>query len=440
MTKSSSKTAIAFVLINTLVISFILLSHIAYWKSTKVVVENDIILPRLPILNNNKTTVVYHSYQELDQSNRTEIKSEITMTNIIDRNNPPKQGSVKTPYQQSQDRRHTMEQLKTVLGLNDTMELLPFLYESTTSTIPTSSSINLPAWSQIEERYGPTFPRILGLERCEEHRNNVVPDPNDRWVAPAGLFHTGTNLLAMLLAKTCSSGKLHPHGQVPYGKHNPIQAATIDGYRIPKPQYQDIQNFSHVLPIVMVRHPLDWMQSLCQQPFAVSWRQTTSSTSSLSTDPLSSSILPCPSLDMPINVKLYKDFRYPNVMDFWSDWYAGYWNYTDGARLIVRLEDLVFAPKETLRQICTCVGGRFRYDSRILRERHGGTTVRELHPHPKNVEHFLVQAWRRHARVAAELTFASSPDNLRLYRELETSSLMRDLLQDLNYNSLGPSD
>jgi hypothetical protein len=433
MTKYCGMIAITFSMINILIVPFILLTHTIYLKSTKGVSERDTILLNLPILKNTSIAIIDHKHQvELDMTTTNDKNIEGRTKNNFDRYHAPKQGSAKTPFQLSQDRRQTMEKLKNVLGLNETVELLNFLYQSTTSPIQTSSSIDLPGWSQIEERYGPTFPRILGLEQCEQYRNTLVPDPHDRWVAPAGLFHSGTNLMAKLLAKTCTGGNLQPRGQVPYGKHNPFQAATIDGYRIPKAEYQQVKNISQVLPIVMVRHPLDWLQSLCQQPFTVSWKKVSSKAPQSST-------LPCPSLNSPIQVKLYKDFHYANVLDFWSEWYFGYWNHTESARLIVRLEDLVFAPKETLQQICSCVGGKFRYESRILQERQGGTARQQQKQHLKEGEHFLVRAWRRHAGVTADRTFSSSPENRQIFRELEASPSMRDLLRDLNYNSIDGS-
>lgn len=40
----------------------------------------------------------------------------------------------------------------------------------------------------------------------------------------------------------------------------------------------------------------------------------------------------------------------------WTDWYKDYYD-ADFPRLMIRLEDLVFYPHETLKQICECGGG-----------------------------------------------------------------------------------
>jgi hypothetical protein len=430
------------VIVNLIIVPSVLVTHSLYLNATNDIGRQTAILPNLPrnkdasAASNNRTSQnANKSVAEL-LPNETGASKNYRQRKDMNyyRSHSPKQRSSNTPYQLAQDRLRTMERLMRVLGLNDTTELLRFVHQSGTSPVPRRSD-TLPAWSQIEDRYGPAFPHILGLDRCEEYRNAVVPNPQDRWVAPAGLFHSGTNLLSLLMAQTCSGGNsnLQPRGQVPYGKHNPIQAATVDGFRIPKEEYRQVQDLSRVLPIVMVRHPLDWMQSLCRQSYTVSWDRNSSSTS-----------LPCPSLDTPVRVKLYKDFSHDNVLDFWSEWYAGYWNYTAGARLVVRLEDLVFAPMETLFQICSCVGGHFRYDSRILRDRQGGTVRRgggggrdKQRTDQGEEEHFLIQAWKRHAAVTLESSLPSSPENRRLFRELVGLPTMREILHGLNYNPFG---
>lgn len=70
------------------------------------------------------------------------------------------------------------------------------------------TSVEMPPWSQIVDNYGDE-PVILGLERCEAYRN-MVPEKN-RFIGPAGLFSTGTNLLNSLLMKNCNPppGKGH---------------------------------------------------------------------------------------------------------------------------------------------------------------------------------------------------------------------------------------
>ena len=63
----------------------------------------------------------------------------------------------------------------------------------------------LPPWSQIQENFNSYSmddePVILGLEQCEAFRKNTPP--RLLGVAPAGMFSTGTNLIATLVRRNC---------------------------------------------------------------------------------------------------------------------------------------------------------------------------------------------------------------------------------------------
>jgi hypothetical protein len=176
------------------------------------------------------------------------------------------------------DRMETLERLKHVLEINSTVELLQTILGSDGDRRHSRDNNNIPLWSDIERLYGTKFPNILGLEHCSHYRNTVPK--SQQWIAPAGLFHTGTNLLASLMNSSCRrvgsnsnssiSSSSFFRGQVPYGKHNPLQAAIQADYRVVSTT--TTTNLSHVvLPVVMVRHPLDWMQSMCRQKYALSW-------------------------------------------------------------------------------------------------------------------------------------------------------------------------
>ena len=51
--------------------------------------------------------------------------------------------------------------------------------------------------------------------------------------------------------------------------------------------------------------------------------------------------------------------RYDSLLDLWSRWYRDYWT-SEEPRLILRYEDLLFDTKDTLRDVCHCVGGTFK--------------------------------------------------------------------------------
>lgn len=125
----------------------------------------------------------------------------------------------------------------------------------------------LPSWKQVVDRFGPA-PKILGLETCEAF-NAKVPQER-RQLAPAGMFNSGTNLLFQLLQKNC---KVHPKApgmgrgidwQVNWGKHQSPR------FRFENKIYEDRKN-GEILPIVIVRDPYTWFQSMCKNRYSAHW-------------------------------------------------------------------------------------------------------------------------------------------------------------------------
>mmetsp|Transcript_61175 Transcript_61175/g.68507 ORF Transcript_61175/g.68507 Transcript_61175/m.68507 type:complete len:204 (+) Transcript_61175:1-612(+) len=54
-----------------------------------------------------------------------------------------------------------------------------------------------------------------------------------------------------------------------------------------------------------------------------------------------------------------------SLVHMWKDWYQEYYDVTY-PRLMLRLEDLVFYPHETLKQVCGCVGGDYVGDDNVV--------------------------------------------------------------------------
>jgi hypothetical protein len=125
---------------------------------------------------------------------------------------------------------------------------------------------SLPSWQQVVQRFGDR-PRFIGLDTCEAYRNDVQPDR--RAVGPSGMFNTGTNLLFQLLQQNCV---VRPHDfrfggidwQVNWGKHR----SSRDRFR-----HQIHPEFPNedVFPIVLVRDPWTWFQSLCKARYTAHW-------------------------------------------------------------------------------------------------------------------------------------------------------------------------
>ncbi len=147
------------------------------------------------------------------------------------------------------------------------------------------------------------------------------------------------------------------------------------------------RNISAVLPVVVVRDPWTWLQSMCVQNYAAIWYHV------LGPEGHCPNLVPSHvehewfykgrfevaryfhydipkvrnvmlkanfTLDMktiPLNVRYRNEVaRHESLVHFWEAWYHEYYQ-AEFPRLIIRLEDLVFHPYKTLQSICDCVEG-----------------------------------------------------------------------------------
>jgi hypothetical protein len=125
----------------------------------------------------------------------------------------------------------------------------------------------LPTWQQVVDRLGPK-PRIYGLDSCETFQR-TIPHA-EAFIAPAGAFNSGTNLMAELLIANCFNParrkKYKSDGvrwQVNWGKHQPPK------YRVDQAVYKDKFDMpnENILPVVTIRDPYSWLQSLCRNRY-----------------------------------------------------------------------------------------------------------------------------------------------------------------------------
>jgi len=221
----------------------------------------------------------------------------------------------------------------------------------------------LPTWSEMTSLYGPQ-PNIIGLERCEEFRLSLA-NPSDALIGPAGLFNTGANLLEQMLYLNCQipGSTIQTNGMrrnVPWGKHTPASwrnhfEAEVD------------EGVSHndTLPIIMVKDPMTWMQSMCRHPHAVQWRHTQEHCPNLvpnqaGLDGLGSE----KAIEVSIRYNGNKDGTtyHDSLADLWNDWYEAYFE-ADYPRLIVRYEDLLFYPEFIITKACQCAGGKIKSEN-----------------------------------------------------------------------------
>jgi hypothetical protein len=109
----------------------------------------------------------------------------------------------------------------------------------------------LPSPETLTALYGPLKePVVVGMDSCAAYRDKV--QPSERVAAVAGMFNTGTNAMAFHLRKNIN---IKNTWQVPWGKHRMEYVRlnhTAEGL-------EDV-NKQNVLPIVLIRDPLYWLQ------------------------------------------------------------------------------------------------------------------------------------------------------------------------------------
>lgn len=261
----------------------------------------------------------------------------------------------------------TRPELSAVLQDPERQRILNILrqarYNLHDSQIFSAETLNsLPKWSDIMDLYGK--PRIVGLDSCQRYRQQVV-DQSMRTIGVAGMFNSGTNVLHYMLMANCinraakdSTGVLW---QVPWGKHVPASQRSVHANE----KLQHL-NYSAVLPVVIVRDPYTWMQSMCRQSYAVQFDHSTDPKRKLCPNivPYEEDIRIHPryrrSKYIPAHAKYLAglNVKYDSIAHLWNEWYREYANTTaEFPRLIVRMEDILFRAEEVLPQICNCFGG-----------------------------------------------------------------------------------
>ena len=129
---------------------------------------------------------------------------------------------------------------------------------------------DLPSWEEVVERFGPR-PIVEGLDRCATY-NEMVPYTRDRMLAPAGPFNSGTNFLHEMLRRNCKvpftkNGRTGIMWQVPWGKHQSPRFRFDNKAK----GMNDATKPENTLPVVLLRDPYSWFQSMCKVRYAAHW-------------------------------------------------------------------------------------------------------------------------------------------------------------------------
>ena len=122
-------------------------------------------------------------------------------------------------------------------------------------TTVNTTSPKLPSMTTLNALYGKLSegPVILGMETCRTYQETVKYE--DRYTAVAGMFNTGTNAMQFHLQHNIDNLKYA--WQVPWGKHR--MEFVKHNHTAP-----GLAKFvkEHALPVVVIRDPFHWMQSM----------------------------------------------------------------------------------------------------------------------------------------------------------------------------------
>lgn len=186
------------------------------------------------------------------------------------------------------------------------------------STLPAANISSLPTQSTLDHHYGPDVV-ILGMDECPTYRSTIPLA--DRIIGVAGMFNTGTNLLDSQLRKNVHTP--HPHlWQVPWGKHR--MAVSKDEHVAPK---MEKFNKTNVLPVVVIRHPLAWLASMCKSPYAAIWRHNQDRCPNLvATDEDHQTFPHLHGETFGVKVKFDDEnqVHFDSLVHLWSEWYRQY--------------------------------------------------------------------------------------------------------------------
>lgn len=240
--------------------------------------------------------------------------------------------------------------------------LVQILREAKVPSLDKESIDRLPTWDQVVDLYGDS-PVILGLDTCQRFRDSI--DPRKAFLASAGPFNSGTNLLSELLWNNCALPKLRrkldtyaKRWQVNWGKHQP-PISRSDNSTFHNQVYKSIDN-TFVLPVVAVREPYSWMQSMCRYSYAARFFRSENSSHCPNLVPSRQELEEARFVERGTNVVIrYNSLKatHDSLPDMWNDWYDDYIE-ADFPRVFVRVEDLVFHARNVTETVCKCAGGR----------------------------------------------------------------------------------
>ena len=331
---------------------------------------------------------------------------------------------------------HKEHKKETKFG-NDDKSVIEWMKEVAELDLTPEMEEQLPTWPQIREVVG-NGPVILGLNSCPKFRE-MVP-PLERMLGSAGMFNTGTNLVTHLLKRNCeiperrelsgpnkSKESYGMRWQVPWGKHTPAKFRKLHSTK----KAAAIQK-EYILPVITVRHPYSWFASMCKNGYTAKWDHTKTG---FHGDKKPKN---CPNLKYghanawnPVTVTYAekREDHHISLAHLWNDWYAYYLDIKkrgggdDFPYLVVRMEDLVFYPKETIYQVCECAGGKIRDDQpfELIKDSAKG----DSRGHDASTG--IYEAWIKYSKPNTKEHYGFSEDDYTNARKALNGTLMESL-------------
>jgi hypothetical protein len=242
---------------------------------------------------------------------------------------------------------------------DDSKERVLAILQEAGITVTAETEQKLPTWAQVIQMYGQE-PVIGNLHTCAAFRSKVPAVR--RMLGAAGMFSTGTNLITVLLKQNCvisaraalygtdaTKEQLGMRWQVPWGKHTPARYKTQHAATKAGAISKD-----DILPVITIRHPWTWMQSMCKNPYSARWPHYGKCPNLLQPDGVSWN-------NVTVKYGAASD-HYQSLAHLWNDWYRQYDTETTYPWIMIRMEDLVFHTQSTVQQVCACAGGEMRTD------------------------------------------------------------------------------
>jgi hypothetical protein len=227
----------------------------------------------------------------------------------------------------------------------------------------------MPTWKEVSSLYSDK-PRIIGLETCQRYRdmlareNRTAEVPIYSMPRVAGLHNSGTNALADTMYENFERNPTirvdNPRVyNIPWRKHTPWQFHENVTARF----YDWKENKKHVLPVVVIRDPYRWMNSMCKVSYNVQWIRAAKHCPNVVAYPRAGD-----QALIPVNVSLFLDeptlktrVQWTSMAHMWNDWNRQYLE-ADVPRLIVRYEDTLYHAEHVFRAISECAGLPLKHD------------------------------------------------------------------------------